>query len=288
MRRCLGPAALVVIGLLIPGCGHATTQRTVVAGYIKQVDAIEAALNRPLQAVTQAGSQFVSERRAGSSTPANLLTLAHERALEQALREIKGLQRRLAAIVPPPPARHLRVLLLRLIAAEAGMTREVAKLVAFLPSFQDALRPLGPATNQLQAALAKTQALGYGTAGVAASLSVKAAALTHYKALLGAVVAQLQHLHPPAVSTPQYTTQVATLQHMSTSAGTLANALGQGQSNVTSLLLDFNHAVAGNQTLAAQRAQIAAVRAYDARARSLDTLAQAIQVERARLANTLR
>jgi hypothetical protein len=57
---------------------------------------------------------------------------------------------------------------------------------------------------------------------------------------------------------------------------------------VAPLLQAFDSAAAGNQTLAAQRAQDAAIRAYDRRAKRLDTLAQDVEAERARLSTDLK
>ena len=51
------------------------------------------------------------------------------------------------------------------------------------------------------------------------------------------------------------------------------------------LLRNLDVAAVGNRTLAAQRAEIAAIRAYDGRIRSLSTLAAAIGKERVKLSS---
>jgi hypothetical protein len=53
------------------------------------------------------------------------------------------------------------------------------------------------------------------------------------------------------------------------------------------LLQRFNRAAVSNQSLAAQRAQIAAVRAYDERIRALDKLAIRVHREQVRLQQNL-
>jgi hypothetical protein len=281
--------AAPLVAALLAGCGSSTNSaRPAVAQYVNRVNAIESQLAKPLQSVTKAGRQFASNQGKTVGSLTSLSGLADEQALLGALAQIKVLRSRLAAIDPPVAAVHLRKLLLALVDGETGMTRELASLVAFLPRFAATLSSLTPATNRLQAALAVTQPLGVGTAGVTAELAVKARALTAYEAALGTVLTQLGRLHPPPVSRPQYSTQVGTLRRMSAAAGKLAQALGAGNANVAPLLHAFDAAAAGNQTVAAQRAQDAAIRAYDARAARLDRLAQAVEVERARLSTTLK
>jgi hypothetical protein len=76
---------------------------------------------------------------------------------------------------------------------------------------------------------------------------------------------------------------------MSTSAGRLADALAGGApTNVAPLLVAFDRAATSNQTVAVQRAEIAAVRAYDAQSVKLETLSRQIERERLRLADTLK
>jgi hypothetical protein len=286
MRARLTPAA-VALAVFAGGCGHATSQRALVASYIKRVDRIEAELTQPLAAVSQAGSEFVAERAAGASSANDLLTLAHERALLRGWVQIRALGRELSAVKAPRPAVHLRALLLELIDGQAKMTREVAQLVVFVPRFAASLRPLGAATAQLARVLSEHQA--FGPAAVAAVFAAKAGALRGFKADIGAVLMRLRRLHPPAVARPSYDAQLAALEGMSSSAGQLASALdGGAQSSVSQLLLEFDRAATSNQTIAAQRAQIAAVSAYNAQGAKLTGLTREIELERLRLANALR
>jgi hypothetical protein len=280
--------AILALSLLAAGCGSASSKRPSVARYIREVNAIEKLLTAPLQSVTSTGKQFASSNGKSVGSLSSLSGLALEQSLLGALGRIRALRRRLAAIVPPPPAAHLRKLVVALVDGEAGMTNELAQLVAFLPRFSSTLTSLAPATSKLQSALAVTAPVGVGVAGVNAELAIKARALTRYEAALGNVVQKLVRLRPPPVSRPQFETQVGTLRRMSSSAGRLAQALAAGNSNVAPLLRAFDTAAQGNQSIASQRAQIAAIRAYDARAKRLDKLAVAVEVERARLANTLR
>ena len=174
------------------------------------MNTIEAALAAPLASVNSAGNAFSQEQRSGgavlSQRPAGKSVLvlgpSPEETLQKAWVKIRTLRARLAAIGAPPAAGHLRVLLLQLIDREASMTREVAELVAFLPSYTTALGALGPATRQLEAVL--SQRAAYGVAAVSAVYASKAAALRRFEANTGALLAQLQRLRPPPVSRPGY------------------------------------------------------------------------------------
>ena len=288
--------AVVLVALLAGGCGQQqSSQRPAVARYVKQVNTIEAALAAPLASVASAGNTFSQEQRSSAGSLASgkqqspgILTLgpSPEQTLQKAWNEIRALRTRLAAITTPPAAEHLRLLVLELIDDQAAMTRQVAELVAFLPRYTAALRSLGPATKQLETVLSQRSA--YGAAAVSAVFSSKAAALRRFQATTSAMLVQLRRLRPPAVSKPGYKAQLVALQGMGTSAGQLAAALASGAtSNVGTVLAQFGRAAATTNTLAVQKAEIAAARAYDARVSALDVLSQKVALERLRLSNTL-
>jgi len=278
----LTPAALAVAvlvgGVLVGGCGSVAGERTRVAAYVNHVNRVESALAVPLAAVSKVATDFVAGR---VSLPAS-----QERALVRDRAEIRGLGRRLAAIAAPRPARHLRALLLALSRGQLGMTRELAKLVVFLPRLEAALRPLGPATARLERVLLEQQAAGI--AGVAAVFAAKATALREFRARIESILPLLRRLTPPAVSMPAYRTELSALEGMSSSALALAVALGAGgRANVAQPLRAFDRAAGSDRSVAAQNAETAAVRGYDARRAMLTTLTQEIDVERARLARTV-
>jgi hypothetical protein len=279
--------AMLAVPLLLAGCGSTHSSRPAVARYIKQVNAIEAQLAGPLGRVTKAGSQFASSGSRTGGTLGSLSGLAQQQSLLSAQVRIRSLARKLAAIAPPPGAAELRKLVLELSSGEAGMTHELTELVEFLPRFSSGLQSLTPATAKLRAALAVTQPLGSGAAGATAELAVKERALLLYQRELADVVRRLRRLVPPPVSRPQYVTEVGTLRRMSADAGRLARALTAGAPDVRSLLVAFDTAAEGTQTVAAQRAEIAAIRAYNARVSRLSLLAQKVEAERLKLANTL-
>ena len=90
------------------------------------------------------------------------------------------------------------------------------------------------------------------------------------------------------MSRPGYTAQLTALQGMGASAGRLAAALAPGAtSNVAPVLAQFDRAAATADTIAVQKAEIAAARAYNARVSALDALSRKVALERLRLSNTL-
>ncbi|MGZ4388222.1 MAG: hypothetical protein ACXVZL_02450 [Gaiellaceae bacterium] len=259
---------LLAAGLLAAGCGGNSGQRKAVAGYITAADALQVKLAKPLLAVTKADGAFAK----GKAKPGDV-----QRRLSAAGVQIRRLRGQLAALTPPPPARKLHTLLLRLVDREVSLTDEVGQMAGFFPRFAAALAPVAPASKTLQHVLA-----GKGTT------AAKAAALERYSATLAGVLVQLRLLKPPPVSAPVYRTQLTTIVNVRASADALALAVRQTRSNdVRRLLHDFDLASVGNQSVAAQTAQIQAVRAYNARVRSVATLTAQIAKERTRLQKSL-
>ena len=288
-------AVLSLLALVAGGCGKQSSQRPAIARYVKQVNTIEAALAAPLASVTSAGNAFSREQRSGgdvlSQRPAgkSILVLgpSPEQTLQKALTRIRALRARLAAIGAPPAAGHLRVLLLELIDGDAAMTRELAELVTYLPAYAATLGSLGPATRQLETVLSRRTA--YGAAAVRAVFATKAAALRRFQVTTGTLVLQLHRLRPPPVSQPGYAAEVTALQGMGASAGRLAAMLAAGGSaNVRPVLAQFDRAAGNGETVAVQRAEIAADRAYDSRVSALNALSQKVTLERLQLSNTLK
>jgi hypothetical protein len=284
-------ASVIAIALaaLIAGCGgggHAQKQGRQDVAYVKRINAIEAQLHQPLVAVTQASAQFGSKRKAGPVVTADRGTRAQEKTLNAARVRIRSLGESLAAIPAPPAYAKLRTLLVRLVNQQAYLTEQTAKLVVFLPSFDSALRPLAPATVRLERALSVTQA--YGPSAVQAVYARKAHALRTFHSDVERVLVHLRHLSAPQVSAPDFDAQVDALHGMSVDAGKLADAIGSGQTtNVAGLLQNFDKAAVSNQTVHVQKAQIAAVKAYDRQVSKLNSLAVAAERERLRLASTL-
>lgn len=286
LRTILLTGLTLALGVGLPACGSShPSSRSAVGHYIRTVDHIELSLRAPLARVTRAGSQLAAAPR-HATLLGNLERTGNEQALSGSLAAVQGAKARLAAVPTPAAARHLRSLLLSLTAAEADLTHQLRLLAVFLPRFSAALSPLGSAVLSLEKSLSQTQA--YGSAAVSALYAAKAHALRRFQVVTATITARLRALDPPRVSLPQYRTQLASLRGMSTASGRLAGALGGGTpGNVTPLLLAFDHAAVGARTRSAQRAQIAAIKAYNASTARLNKLAAAVDRERLRLSTSL-
>jgi len=269
VRTGAAVAVLLALVVLAGGCGGGgESRRQVVGGYIDQVNLVEARLRAPARSISQASRALATKRGAPAAMAAELRTAATKIDRQRA---------RLAAVDAPPEAGRLRALLLELAGGQASLAREVAALAAFLPAYSAASRPLDASRASLRDALARKGSVG-----------AKADALDAYAAAIGRVLPRLRRLRPPSVAAPGLETETATLVRVRASAAALAAALrAKRAADLSRLVLRFERASLGDQSLAAQRARIAAVRAYNARVARLDTLLLRIDRERARLEKTL-
>lgn len=278
----LGLAVAFVV--LLAGCGgHPSSQRSQVAQYISHVNRIESALSAPLTMVTRVSAAVSSGAR---KTVTAVSLDARDYQLAVALGQIHVQERRLRGLAAPPEAAHLRSLLLALTSDEAALTTQLRLLIAFLPRFTSVMAPLQPALARLERALSVRQAPG--AAAVSAVYAAKVTALRSFQATTRVIVVRLGRLTPPEVSRAAYRAQLASLRGMGSSAARLAAALAsRTPGDVRPLLVDFDRAALATRTRSVQRAQIAEIRAYDAKSRRLSTLAEQIARERLRLASTL-
>ena len=265
------------------GCGsHDQDPTRREAAYVTHVNRIESQLVAPLQVVTRASAQFGSP-----GTHTRRATRAQEAAVLASLQRIRQARAWLRALPAPAAATRLQALLLRLVNQQAYLTQQTARLIIFLPTFSADMRPLGPATVRLERVLGITQASG--ATAVQAIYGEKAAALRSFHDSMESVLARLRRLHPPTVSLPQYRAQISSLTGMAGAAGRLAVVIASGQTTaVVPLLTSFDRAAVAAQTRTVQRAQAAAVRAYDAQVGRVNSLAIDAERERLRLSKSLR
>ncbi len=257
-------AVAFALALLAGGCGGGPSRSDAVAKYIDQVNVMTAGLAPPARTVSEATRELAKPHAD---------TAAAERKLRRAARRIEVLRRRLATVSAPPEAVRLRSLMLELLGQEGQLAGEVAGYAAFAPAYAEALRPLAPAGSRLQRTLSAKR-----------SATAVAAALDAYARTATAAVRRLRALHPPPVAAPVRATEVRTLEHVRTAATSVARALrAKRVAEVPALVHGLEVAAAGDQTVAAQRARIAAVQAYNRQVRSLDSLTKKIYRERNRL-----
>jgi hypothetical protein len=265
VRARVTSAALLVLAVLAAGCGgDGAHERRAIASYFTEVNQVQAQMARPLLEVSRANRAFAQGKADPAKTRARL---ARSEATFAKLR------RKLSAIQPPPEGKRMQSLLLELVDRQRELSDETVRMARFMPPFAAALQPVGPAGKDLRTVLN-----GKGSA------PEKAAALELYAQRLNGVLARLRPLDPPPSSRPTWEVQLRTLRSVRASVLALAKALREKRSqDVATLLHRFDLAASSSRSLAAQRLQVAAIRAYNRRVRGLDRVSREIALERVRL-----
>ena len=114
----------------------------------------------------------------------------------------------------------------------------------------------------------------------------QAAALEEYAAPLDAAAKELAQLHAPPVVAPSQRTQIQAYRLIAARARALATALRNGKSGAQEVH-DLQVAVATSSSTEAQKARIAAIKAFNRRSAKLRRLEADAQRERNRLERTL-
>jgi hypothetical protein len=272
-------------------------QRRAVTVYIQRVNAIQTGMHAPLARVLLAYRDFT-----GSGLGPPKANIRPE--LAAAAATMAKLNRRLAAVPAPPEAQKLRTKLLTLVAAQADVTREVGGLASFSPAFGRELRRANKANSVLGAALraipvpkthrvrgTKKQVLAAQRAyrvQAQAAANAQADAIDVYDASLARVIARLAALRPPHVLEPGYQAQLRAFRSTRAAGARLATGLRSNRrSDLAQLGRNFVASSRIAETAAAQRAQIAAIKRYNARARAISSAAADVQNELARLQREL-
>ena len=270
MKTCVAATGLAVV-LLVSACGNGNkARRNAVTDYINHVNAAQVSMRKQLLAVERAYRDF---GRKGGPSIAKI-----EPRLARSETTIRGVARRIEALDPPPDARKLHSLLVRLVTQEAEVAHELVQLAQFSPRFSAALRPLGPGGAALRKAF-KT----------AKKAKEQATALDAYAATLTVVLERLRSVEAPPAFAPALRSQRSSLAHVRAAALDLAAGLRdkKHRAALPRLIQRFTNAGNASQSIAEQKARIAAIKAYNTRVSDLATLGHAIDTERVRLQNTL-
>lgn len=276
--------------------GKRSSERTAVSKYIASVNLVQTQMSIELGDVMHAYTAFTSRRTRSSSATAAQLARA-----EQTLRL---LAMRTSAVPPPPAAARLAKLLAHLLDTEVGVAGEVRRLAVFLPGF----RTIGVESRLLSAQLSKAlgavhqpkphlvrgtkkqvaRARAKFSAEAAAAAAAQADAVDAYDRALLTVLAQLRTLVPPPAMAPAYRAQRETLVATRKAGAALAAELRKPKRPGVALLgRKFSEAARIAGSVGSQRAEIAAIRAYDARVKQIGAVELQIQNELSRLAKTL-
>jgi hypothetical protein len=294
----LAAAAAVAAAATVTAINHkskGSKQRQGVSAYIDSVNAIENQMHTPLARVMLAYRDFTGHQPTRRNPVPELASAAQTLA---------RLDTRLAALPAPPEAKRLRADLVRLVAQQAAVTKEVRQLAAFTPRFGAVLRGATAASAQLGSALravkipqphklrgTKKQILAAQARYKAASNAAAAAqadAIDVYDRTITAVVDGLRKLRPPVSLKPTYRAQLRAMQDAAAAGSRLASQLRkQDRASVPTLGRRFTVASREAGTVAVQRAEIAAIRAYNARARAISSTSADVERELAHLQATL-
>lgn len=263
--------------------------------YIHNVNGVENQMQTPLTRVMFAFRDFAAKGGPKKTSAAELRTAA---------RTLDRLNRRLVALPAPPEASKLRRLILQLVRQQAAITREVEQIADFSPKFAVILTRARAASTALGKALGSIQppkahklrgtrkqvlaAQHAYQAEAAAAAGKQADAVEAYDREITGVLQRLRALRPPQVFAAEYQAQMTSLTDVLAAGSRLADGLRKGNRNqVPTLGRRFTLASREALTLAVQRAQIAAIRAYNARAKNVSRATSRVQTELLRLQNTL-
>jgi hypothetical protein len=292
----IAAAGAVAAAVIVTTSHHSTgsRQRHHVSAYIEQVNSLQARMQAPLTRVMLAYASF-TRKKSKRPSPTQLAAAAAT---------LRRLDRRLEALPFPTEATRLRVRLLALIHREVGITGEVQLLADFAPRYAFTLGGVRTASLKLDSSLktievpvprtlrgtkqevTREQRVFQAKAQHAAV--AQAMAIEAYDRAVAHVLTRLIHLRPPPALAPEYRAQLAALRNTTEAGAALARRLrATDRTDVATLSRRFALASRAAGTLAVQRAQIAAIRAYDKRVRQVGAAAAAVQAELARLQREL-
>src|SRR5436305_2447688 len=259
-------AAAVAVVLLVAGCGGSDhSAQKDVSKYIDDVNSVQHGLSLPLGQVALGYRQLAK----GSNLPAMQPKLA------ESARTIRTLERRLDSLDPPGAALRLDVVIRRLVHGEAQLAGELALLAAYVRDSAPVLTRAAAAGTTLRDSLSGKR-----------TRSAQATALEAYAAPLDTAANQLARLAAPPVVAPSQRSQIQTYRLIATRSRALAKALRGGKSGAQEVH-DLQAAVASSSSTEAQKARIAAIKAFNGRTARLRRLEAEAQRERNRLERTL-
>jgi hypothetical protein len=232
------------------------------------------------------GANTVEHRYAADFKRANDAYLAYSRGelagdraqadLTRAQTSIRAARDDLARLRPPARARSLHDRLVRYLGKNLAFARETARLAAYQPDAQRALRPLAAANRRLSSGL-----------GGARDPARQAQALQRFARTLQRMLVELRALDVPAVLRPTHGDQLRRLDRTRSLAVRLRHALiDQDAQRVARLVKAFRAnaaARAPRRTL-----QSRAIRRYEARYKALNDAYAAVLREQSRLDQSLR
>ncbi len=256
--------ALLVLVVCAAGCGgQEKSPRKDVASYIEQANGVQ---KRAAPAVRRAAAVY-TEQAKGRLAPARQL-----RDLRTAQSALEGTREELRTLRPPPEARRLHDLLLRVLDLDVGLTRQTARLASYAQEAPRVLKPLGPAGRRLNRRLKRPQAP-----------KEQAAAIGSYVSSLDRMIRGLDRLEVPSVLRPTHEDQVRRLERTRTLARQLRRAAAAADAGrLARLLLRFAKA-GGTSALEERKLAKRGLKSYAAQIRRLESAQERLVREQIRL-----
>jgi len=290
----VGVSAAVVVATNGFHFRKSTSARDRVSTYISAVDLVQKQMGIEVGKVVNGYRAYVHHSSSPSTTA----------ELQRAAATFGNLRKRIAAVSTPPQAKRLARLLSELLTQEGSVARQVARLASFTPAFRTVsvqTRLLSTALSRALAAVPQPKAHRItGTKAqiakaqddfakaAAAAAATQADEIDAYDRALGHLLVRLRAIVRPSAMEPAYRAQVESLRATRTAGAALSAGLrAANHSNVAVLSRNFAIASRKAGSVSSQRAEIAAVKGYNARVRRIGTLELAVQKETARLSNTL-
>jgi hypothetical protein len=274
-RRTVGlgvaAAGAVAAATLVTVEGNSSAEspaHRAVSAYIEQVDGVQQQLRLRLTDMSSAYRSFAS----GKPGP----RVMHQ--VEAAEAALAAMQVRVRALRPPTEAARLHRLILQLLRADRGVAHELSMLAAFTPRFRVVFASAAAAGHELAASLAVARVprphtvkgtprqiakarAAYRAAALAAA-TAQSRAVAVYDARLATVLAKLRALRAPPVMATMLRSEIAALVATRRAGAALAGELRKTNlTRVPLLSRQFSLAARTAASVAAQRAQVAAIKA---------------------------
>lgn len=297
----LGVAAVVLVVAAVAATfinhkpSAESKERKAVSDYIDTVNLLQNQMHIQLTKVSLAYRDLAAGSIRRKEAPAQLGAAAAT---------LHRLDRRLIATPAPSQASKLRALVIKLVAQESALTLEVRELALFTPRFSVFLKRLRTISARFDAAMRAVpqpkRAAIHGTraqiaaaehayqAAQDAAAAAQAAAIDEYVAGVNGLLKVLGTSNPPPVVAPTFDAEVRSLHDVTVTGAQLSAELRTSKrAHLNERIRAFTLAGREAGSVAAQRAQIAAVRAYNRRSHAIGATASAVQDELSRLGRVL-
>jgi hypothetical protein len=266
--RTAGAVIVVVAAFTVAACGGSShARRDAVNQYFDRVQAAQGQVRVESAPIEQAFARF----SAVSNSKIELRALLHAQTV------LQRAQAKVQRIQPPADARGVHADVVHLYALEVGVASELVEMSRFVPSYDAALMPLKPAHNVLASDL-KT----------AKGWKKIASAFERYQLSIADVLAHIGRMSAPPTMRPALDAEREALGRSLALCTSIETALAKHNAKKTAAAISALAGLGAEKALVrAQRNQIAAAKAYNARLATISSLTTKIADERNKLVGDL-